>query len=87
MRIRFARPRSSCRSIACTLKPTVRFWRPCPIAGEKNEPAYVAVVGEYVAELRDEDPERPARGHRGQLRETLQIARSLIQQPVIQGVS
>ena len=58
------------------------FLAPVPYRGRKNEPAYVAVVGEYVAELRGEDSERPSRGHRGQLRETLQIARSLIQQPV-----
>ena len=31
------------------------FLAPVPHRGRKNEPAYVAVVGEYVAALRDED--------------------------------
>lgn len=33
------------------------FLAPVPYRGRKNEPSYVAVVGEYVANLRDEDPE------------------------------
>jgi len=33
------------------------FLAPVPYRGRKNEPSYVAVVGEYVAALRDEDPE------------------------------
>jgi TatD DNase family protein len=33
------------------------FLAPVPYRGRKNEPAYVSVVGEYVAALRDEDPE------------------------------
>jgi TatD DNase family protein len=32
------------------------FLAPAPYRGRKNEPAYVAVVGEFVAALRDEDP-------------------------------
>ncbi len=32
------------------------FLAPVPHRGAKNEPAYVAVVGEFVAALRDEDP-------------------------------
>lgn len=32
------------------------FLAPMPYRGRKNEPSYVAVVGEYVAALRDEDP-------------------------------
>jgi len=32
------------------------FLAPVPYRGRKNEPSYVAVVGEYVAALRDEDP-------------------------------
>jgi TatD DNase family protein len=32
------------------------FLAPVPYRGKKNEPAYVAVVGDFVAELRDEDP-------------------------------
>jgi TatD DNase family protein len=31
------------------------FLAPVPYRGRKNEPSYVAVVGEYVANLRDED--------------------------------
>jgi TatD DNase family protein len=33
------------------------FLSPVPYRGRKNEPSHVAVVGEYVAKLRDEDPE------------------------------
>jgi TatD DNase family protein len=32
------------------------FLAPVPYRGKKNEPAFVSVVGEYVAQLRDEDP-------------------------------
>jgi TatD DNase family protein len=32
------------------------FLAPVPYRGRKNEPSYVAVVGEYVAALRGEDP-------------------------------
>ncbi|MFY9782081.1 MAG: TatD family hydrolase [Acidimicrobiales bacterium] len=32
------------------------FLAPVPYRGKKNEPAFVAAVGEYVAKLRDEDP-------------------------------
>jgi TatD DNase family protein len=32
------------------------FLAPVPYRGRKNEPSYVAVVGEYVAALREEDP-------------------------------
>jgi TatD DNase family protein len=33
------------------------FLAPVPHRGRKNEPAWVSLVGEYVAALRDEDPE------------------------------
>lgn len=33
------------------------FLAPVPNRGKKNEPAWVAIVGEYVAQLRSEDPE------------------------------
>jgi TatD DNase family protein len=33
------------------------FLAPAPYRGRKNEPSYVAVVGEYVADLRGEDPD------------------------------
>jgi len=33
------------------------FLAPVPYRGRKNEPSYVAVVGDYVAQLRGEDPE------------------------------
>jgi TatD DNase family protein len=33
------------------------FLAPVPYRGKKNEPAFVSVVGEYVAQLREEDPE------------------------------
>jgi TatD DNase family protein len=32
------------------------FLAPVPFRGKKNEPAFVSVVGEFVAALRDEDP-------------------------------
>jgi TatD DNase family protein len=32
------------------------FLAPVPYRGKKNEPAYVSVVGDFVADLRDEDP-------------------------------
>jgi TatD DNase family protein len=32
------------------------FLAPAPYRGQKNEPAYVSLVGEFVAALRDEDP-------------------------------
>jgi TatD DNase family protein len=33
------------------------FLAPVPYRGKKNEPAFVSVVGSYVAQLREEDPE------------------------------
>jgi TatD DNase family protein len=33
------------------------FLAPVPYRGKKNEPAFVLVVGNYVAQLREEDPE------------------------------
>jgi TatD DNase family protein len=32
------------------------FLAPVPYRGKKNEPAFVSVVGDFVAGLRDEDP-------------------------------
>ena len=41
------------------------FLAPVPFRGRKNEPAWVSLVGEYVAALREEDPEvvRAATSH------------------------
>ena len=66
-----ARRRDSFPSIDCTWRPTARSSRRCPIADEKNEPAFVSLVGEYVAELRGEDLAGGADGDVGQLRAAL----------------
>jgi TatD DNase family protein len=50
----FARRCARCRWSGSTSRPTVRSWRPCRTEGRANEPAYVTVVGEFVAELRGE---------------------------------
>ncbi len=52
--------RASSPSTASWSRPTARSCRPIPIAGQRNEPAWIALTVARVAELRGEDAERLA---------------------------